>query len=137
MKRREAREQAFTLIFERSFREEPIEEMIAQATEGRQIEVDEFARRLAALAFERLDAIDQVIQKYSIKWNINRLPKVTLAILRLAICEIDGMEDIPVSVTINEAVELAKKFASEDDASFINGLLGAYVHSKEQGEGEE
>ena len=89
------------------------------------------------MAFERLDAIDQVIQKYSIKWNINRLPKVTLAILRLAICEIDGMEDIPVSVTINEAVELAKKFASEDDASFINGLLGAYVHSKEQGEGEE
>lgn len=137
MKRSEAREQAFTLIFERSFREEPIEEMIAQAAEGRQIEVDEFARRLATLTFEQLAAIDGVIQKYSIKWNINRLPKVTLAILRLAICEIDQMEDIPVSVTINEAVELAKKFASEDDAAFINGLLGAYVHDKGQNEGEE
>lgn len=127
MKRRLSREQAFMLIFERSFRDEPIEDIIEQATDGRSISVDDFAKALATTAYEKIESIDEVITKYSTKWKINRLPRVTLAILRMSICEIDEIDDVPISVTINEAVELAKKFASEDDAAYINGVLGTYV----------
>lgn len=130
MKRRQSREQAFMLVFERSFRDESIEEIIEQATDGRNIVVDDFAKNLAKETCDRLISIDDIIQKYSTKWKLNRLPRVTLAILRLSVCEIDNVDEVPISVSINEAVELAKKFSTEDDASYINGVLGAYVRER-------
>ena len=58
---------------------------------------------------------------------MNRLSKVTLAVLRLAIGELMFFDDIPVAATINEAVELAKKYSTQEDANYVNGVLGAYV----------
>ena len=127
MKRSQSRETAFLVIFEKSFHDEPIEVLLENAREIGEIQINEFAEKLIATTFQHVELIDEKIKQYSIKWKINRLSKVALAILRLALCEIDYYEDIPISVSINEAVELAKKFASPDDASFINGLLGAYV----------
>ncbi len=127
MKRSLAREQAFMLVFEKSFRDETVKEIIEKACEGRNIEVDAFARELTEKVFASLPELDEIISQYSTKWKINRLPRVTLSILRLSICEIQKMDQVPVSVTINEAVELAKKYASPEDASYINGVLGAYV----------
>ncbi len=129
MKRRDARETAFTLIFERSFREESLDNIIRSAVIGRGIEVDEYAYKLADLTFENLSVIDQKIEAHLTGWKISRISRVTLALLRLAICEIDHFADIPVSVTINEAVELTKKYAGEEDASYLNGVLGGYVKS--------
>ena len=72
-----------------------------------------------------LKEIDELIDRYSVRWKTSRLPKVDLAILRLALAEICYLTDIPVSVTINEAVELAKKYSTEKSSKFINGVLGS------------
>ena len=75
--------------------------------------------------------IDEEIQSVSIGWNLGRMSKVVLAIIRLAVAEMKYMEDIPVSVSINEAVELSKIYASGEDASFVNGVLGTISRKKE------
>lgn len=76
-------------------------------------------------AASNLKEIDELIDRYSVRWKTSRLPKVDLAILRLALAEICYLTDIPVSVTINEAVELAKKYSTEKSSKFINGVLGS------------
>ena len=78
-------------------------------------------------AAENLEKIDATIDRYSVRWKTSRLPKVDLAILRLALAEIFYLDDIPFSVTINEAVELAKKYSTENSSRFINGVLGSAV----------
>ncbi|MBU5677565.1 transcription antitermination factor NusB [Alkaliphilus sp. MSJ-5] len=74
-----------------------------------------------------LTDIDRVIEEYSKGWKLNRIANVDLAILRLAFAEILYMKDIPYRVSINEAVELAKLYGSDETPSFINGILGKYV----------
>ncbi len=72
---------------------------------------------------QNLEEIDKIISENANKWTFERLNKIDVAILRLAIYEILFMEDIPKSVSVNEAVELAKEFGSDDSFSFVNGLL--------------
>ncbi len=128
MTRKEERELAFTLIFEKIFNDDlTVEEIIKNAVEARLIEENVFACSLAQLTYDNRDEIDKIISENSVGWKIERLPKVTLAIMRLAFCELLYVPSVPTGVTINEAVELAKKFASQEDASFINGILGKYV----------
>ena len=128
MTRKEERELAFTLVFEKIFNDElSIEEIIDNAVEARLIEDNTFAFSLAHLTYEHIVEIDAIINENSVGWKVERLPKVSLAILRLALCEIMYIPSIPNGVSINEAVELAKKFSSNEDASFINGILGKYV----------
>lgn len=74
---------------------------------------------------KEVSAIDQYIIKNSKDWTIDRMSRIDLAIMRVAIFEILYREDIPASVSINEAVELAKKYSHEDAGSFINGILGS------------
>ena len=71
-----------------------------------------------------LKEIDEIIEEKATDWTIDRISKMDLPILRVAIFEIKHREDIPVGVSINEAVELAKKFSGEESGKFINGLLG-------------
>lgn len=128
MTRKEERELAFTLIFEKIFNDElSVDEIINNAIDARLIEDNTFAFSLAQLTYEHIEEIDEIINNNSVGWKVERLPKVSLAIMRLAICEILYVPSIPSGVSINEAVELAKKFASQEDASFINGILGKYV----------
>lgn len=127
MKRRVARENVFFLAFESILNKSPIDELIELAYIGRECSLDEYANSLIHLIVQNETELDEKIAKHLNKWRIGRLPKTTLAILRLAICEIDHIEGIPVSVTINEAVEIAKKFATDEDAAYINGVLGSYV----------
>ncbi len=125
MTRRQAREQAFILIFEKSFHPETtVEELIAAAHEARYLEVDAFAALLATTEQEKQAEIDALIEQTAIGWRKDRLARVSLALLRLALCEMLYIEDVPVNVSINEAVELAKVYASQEDAAFINGVLG-------------
>ena len=133
MTRSEAREQAFILVFEKSFNQsDTLDNIIANAQAGRDFVVDKFSYALAQQAYDHLEQVDGVIEKYSRKWKLDRIVKVSLAILRMSISEMLYLEDIPVSVSINEAVELAKKYATEDDASFVNGVLGAVAKDLEQ-----
>ena len=127
MKRREARESAFLLIFEKMFRDESMQDIIDTAIDSRAVELDDYATDLVLKVADNEVELDESIEKYLDKWKLNRIPRVTLAIFRLAVCELKYFADIPVKVTINEAIELAKKYATEDDASYINGVLGSYI----------
>lgn len=131
MTRTQEREQAFIMIFEKSFNTEvDIDELFSYAYEANDFEKSLFTESLTKLTYEKLDEIDSIIEKYSIGWKIARLPKVTLSVLRLAICEILYVDSVPESVSVNEAVELAKKYATESDASFINGILGTFLREQ-------
>lgn len=133
MTRKEERELAFTLIFEKIFNDElTMQEIFENAVEARLIEENTFAFSVAQLTYENCEEIDRLINENSVGWRVERLPKVSLAILRLALCEILYVPSVPTGVSINEAVELAKKFATQEDASFINGILGKYVRENEE-----
>ena len=124
MTRREAREQAFILIFERSINHETTDEIIDDAEWSGDIFIDEFAEKAAQGAEQNEGSIDERIAANIRGWAMSRLSKVSLSLLRLAIYEMVYEEDIPLSVSINEAVELAKKYGGVDDAPFVNGVLG-------------
>ena len=123
--RYKAREQGFILIFEMLFNDDGLEQIIANAEESRDLEVDDYALKLARGVEEEKDYIDGLIGENLKKgWTIRRISKPSLAILRLAVYEIKFRGDVPDSVAINEAVELAKKYTI-DESGFINGVLGA------------
>lgn len=122
-KRSEEREQAFCLLFQSLFNTDENFEIYEENIES----VGDYARSIALGVEEKKENLDGLIEKYSKGWKVKRLPKVNLAILRLAAYEILFVDDVPESVAINEAVELAKKYSGESDYSFINGVLGALV----------
>ena len=131
MTRSEAREQAFILLFEKIFNpEQSVEEMKAVAEACGTFSMDAFSERLSTVAVDHTDECDRRIEENLRGWKLSRLPKVTLAILRLALAEILFCDDIPDSVSVNEAVELAKKYGGEEAPKFVNGLLGTVVRSK-------
>jgi N utilization substance protein B len=78
---------------------------------------------------ENMDSIDTYIEKHLEGWNINRIAKVDLAVLRIAVYEIIYRKDIPVQVSINEAIEIVKKYSTDESFKFINGVLGGLVRS--------
>ncbi|MBQ6848723.1 MAG: transcription antitermination factor NusB [Clostridia bacterium] len=124
MSRRKSREQAFALLFEKSFNDLPVMDLAEGAQDAREMIIEPFALALAQGAEEKLAEIDARIDEFSHKWSRNRISRVALAVLRLAVYEMLYEEDIPVSVAINEAVELAKKYGGDEDSSFVNGVLG-------------
>lgn len=125
MTRREAREQAFIILFEKIFDDEStITEIVETAKEAELIKINSFAENTLNAVEEHFSEIDEIIEANSQDWTLGRLPKVTLAILRLAVAEIKYIDDVPNGVAVNEAVELAKKYGTNEDASFINGILG-------------
>ena len=80
----------------------------------------------------RLEEIDATIEKRCNQWKMDRLAKVDLAVLRLSVCELMYMDDIPDSVSINEAVDMAKKFGGEESGKFVNGVLGRVARGKDE-----
>lgn len=130
MTRTEAREQAFMVLFEKIFdSESTLTEIIENAHETELLKINGFAENLLKTVEDNSEEIDSVISNNSEGWTTERLPKVSLAILRLAVCEIKYIDEVPNGVAINEAVELAKKYGTNEDASFINGILGAVVRA--------
>ncbi len=131
MKRSEAREQAFILVFEKIFNPElSVNEMKEYAADSELFELDAFAEKLLAAVCENEESIDEKISSFLKGWTLQRIPRVSLALLRLSVAEILFFDDVPDSVSANEAVELAKKYAGEEDASFINGVLGSVIRGK-------
>ncbi len=130
MSRRKSREQAFALLFEKSFNDLPVMELAEGAQDAREIIVEPFALELATGAEDKLAEIDVRIDAHSHKWSRDRISRVALAVMRLAIYEMLYDDDTPVSIAINEAVELAKKYGGDEDSSFVNGILGTI--SREQ-----
>lgn len=126
MTRREAREQAFMVLFEKIFDDEStISEIVEIAKENELIKINNFAEALLKAVENNFDEVDSVIEANLQDWTLSRLPKVSLAVLRLAVAEIKYVDEVPNGVAVNEAVELAKKYGTSVDAAFINGVLGA------------
>ncbi|MDD6620589.1 MAG: transcription antitermination factor NusB [Eubacteriales bacterium] len=130
MKRSEMREQAFFLAFENLFDNgENIDELMELYSEN-VCELSDYAKSIFKGISENKEELNSTINTYSKSWKASRLPKVSLAILYVALYEICYVDEVPDSVAINEAVELAKKYAASEDASFINGILGAVARGR-------
>ena len=129
MKRSEAREQAFQLVFEMGITGDSVDATIDAAGMSRDLILDDFAEKLATGVEQNREKIDEQISCYIRGWKFSRLSRVAVAALRLAVYEILYEYNIPDSVSINEAVELAKKYGSVEDAPFVNGVLASVVKS--------
>lgn len=123
--RKLAREMAVEFLFQIEFQKADIKEQVEDFLDS--LEPDNFDKNYF---FEIVNGvlncqaeIDELISKNAKGWTLDRIAKVDLAILRVAIYEIRHREDIPLSVSINEAVEIAKKFGTDESSKFINGLL--------------
>lgn len=135
MQRKQARENAFMLIFESVCKkDETAEEIFTKATELRGLEYDNYVTEVFFGAYENADVIDERMEKHLKGWKKDRISPVSMAILRLGFYEMLFMADIPSKVTINEGVELAKKFDDEKSYSFVNGVLNAMAHELSENE---
>ena len=159
MSRKLAREVAFKIVFSNSFQTEKEKEELLEETnqlienlakdteilndivedtnsektsltsEDITTEDKNYIQEVTAGVFDKTNELDEKIKMYLKGWTMERISKADLAILRLAIFEILYREDIPYKVSINEAVELAKKYGEDSSPSFINGVLAALINS--------
>ena len=128
MSRTNARKNAFYLIFQHDFvgieSMDEAKEIFFAESEEEVTETDKkFIDTLVNGTFENIENIDEIIASVAKGWTIERMPKVDLAILRMAVYELK-FGSTPTKVAINEAVELAKKYSSDNAPSFVNGVLG-------------
>ena len=136
MNRRSLREQVFKLLFRVEFNaKEEMEEQCRLFLEHEDVEMaendaDYVVEKYTAI-HERLEEIDQMINEKAKGWSTDRMGKVDLTIIRLAVYEMKYDDTIPEGVAINEAVELAKKFGQDESAGFINGVLAKFVEKAE------
>jgi len=123
--RRRSREQALQALFYMDMQREPVEDPVAlfcdSFTQERPAET--FFHRLIAGVREHRDTIDTVIERYSSNWKISRMSCVDRNVLRIAVFELLFCEDIPPKVSINEAIDVGKRFGTEESGAFINGIL--------------
>lgn len=130
MKRKKSRELAMKLLFESSINEKEIDEAIQDYIENNENTSDldfNYIKMILNGIKENKIFLEDKIEKSLTNWKITRLPKVNLAILKIACYEIFFLEEIPDKVSINEAVELAKKYSDDKAPSFINGVLGSMM----------
>lgn len=127
MTRREAREAVFGLLFETEFRsDESIDNIYKISTENREIHEDPYIHEVYFGTLDKLSQIDEMIEAHAKGWSISRMSHVSRTVLRLAVYEMLYMHDrVPLRVSINEAIELSKKFDHEKARGFINGILNA------------
>ena len=131
LSRSESREQAFMLLFSKSFDDEPLEATIDDNAEMFEGGVCGYALAVVGAIEEKKEELDADIAKFLKKgWSISRISRPSLAILRLALYEIKYIDSVPASVSINEAVELAKKYTI-GESKFVNGILGSYIRTTE------
>lgn len=131
-----AREEAFLLVFEMSFGDAAAQELADAAAEGRDAAVSGYAVKAAAAVREHWQELDELIDRFSTRWRVGRLPRVTASVLRLAICEMTWL-GVPTGAAIDEAVELTKKYGGDGDPAYVNGVLGGYARSREAAEEKE
>jgi transcription antitermination protein NusB len=148
--RRRARHQALHILYQREITGQQVTEILSGDTwDVRPLDVEDvdegldigaptpFAQGLLRGVEENQDDIDATIERLSQHWTLSRMPLVDRNILRIAVFELLHEESIPSSVTINEAVEMAKVYGGEDSSKFVNGILGKLAEDCAVTEGEE
>jgi N utilization substance protein B len=118
--RREARRIALDVLYEHEISGRPLAEVLGRYASQPGFE---FAARLVGGVQENWSRLDEVISAYAEEWTIDRMPVIDRNLLRIGVFEILNLEDVPPAVTMNEAIELAKKYSTSDSSRFINGIL--------------
>ena len=152
MTRANARELAVHLIYARNFTGEEPEQVVSsrldkeyydKLKEFNQVYTERPSRAqvgyidtVVAGVANREEELNEIIQKFSIGWDVSRISRLTLSILQLAIFEIQYVEDVPTGVAISEAVRLSKMYDGNDTGSFVNGILSTFTRSLTAGEEE-
>jgi transcription antitermination protein NusB len=124
-KRRRSRELALQVLYQLDITKQDAIRAIAQSRDhfSEKEERDGFAERIVLGVLEHGQEIDRLIEQYSENWRLDRMSMIDRNILRMALFELLYCEDIPPKVTLDEAIELGKRYGSEDSGSFINGIL--------------
>ncbi|MEV6105475.1 transcription antitermination factor NusB [Streptomyces sp. NPDC051940] len=135
--RNKARKRAFQILFEADQRGASVETVLADwirhaRSDTRQPPVGEYTMQLVEGYGPRAGRIDSLISQYAVGWTLDRMPVVDRNILRLGVYELLFEEETPDAVVIDEAVQLAKEFSTDDSPSFVNGLLGRLKDLKPQ-----
>ena len=134
MTRSKTRENAFILVFEHLLRDDDINELYEIAEETEEITVNDDVKKIAGGTVEHSKELEEIISGYSKSRTIQRISKVNLAILEIAVFEALYDDKVPVNIAISEAVKLAEKYAYPEDVSFINGVLGTFSRDRKSGE---
>lgn len=124
MKRHEAREKALQTLFQLDGTELTIEEAMEHVMEG---ETDQFYKLLVEGTNSKQQEIDGKLKGHLQNWSLERLPKVERTILRMAVFELEYMDDAPSRVVLNEAIELSKTFGDDKSSRFVNGVLSKFT----------
>nr|PZN03125.1 MAG: transcription antitermination factor NusB [Bacillota bacterium] len=133
MSRKLARELAFKILFAIDAGGNTVDEAVKIAVDKPLNEdVEEFMLREVRGVLERKKQIDDIIDDYTVDWSLERLNVADRNVMRIAIYEMFFCDDIPISVSINEAVEIAKKYGDEKSPKFVNGVLGAVNRDMEK-----
>jgi transcription antitermination protein NusB len=117
--RHEARERALSLLYEAESKSITPDEVVADLP----VEPDPFTAVLCQGVTEHGPAIDETIQRFAKNWDLARMPALDRAILRIGVFELAHLDDVPRNVVINEAVELAKRYSTDESGRFVNGML--------------
>jgi N utilization substance protein B len=135
--RHRAREHVLKALYALELGEQPLDTISRTLIENGGLDAATlpFARDLFYMVAKNIPKIDLYITRLATNWNLDRLAVVDKNILRMAICEVEYMPDIPVKVAINEAIELARKYSTLESTSFVNGILDQVM--KDKGEKEQ
>jgi transcription antitermination protein NusB len=133
-RRRQAREIIIEVLYRLEIEgcEPPVAlERYKDVMEGK--DIAPFIERIVVGVMREKPKLDEIIDKYADKWSLNRMPVIDRNILRMSLYELENEDDVPASVTINEAVELANAYSTDDSGRFVNGILGHIVKDTEVG----
>ncbi|MER0444553.1 transcription antitermination factor NusB [Streptomyces sp. NPDC006711] len=133
--RNKARKRAFQILFEADQRGETVQTVLADwvrhsRSDDRQPPVNEYTMQLVEGYAEYVDRIDDLISTYAVDWTLDRMPVVDRNILRLGTYELVWEDETPDAVVIDEAVQLAKEFSTDDSPAFVNGMLARFKDLK-------
>jgi N utilization substance protein B len=131
--RRRARKDALEILFENEIAERPIAEVIENRRIARDDVPSDFTLKIVNGINDNRERIDDIIRAHTDNWAIERMPTIDRNIIRIGLYEMYYEEDIPFSVTINEAVELAKAYGMEESSKFVNGILGRVAGELKEG----
>ena len=133
MSRKDAREFVMKYMYQMDINQKYSLDDLELLLEEEKIDLDDrdFIDKSLKLLISNVNDLDKVIEQFLKGWTTNRIPRIDLAILRVAVNEINNLEDIPIGVSINEAVDMAKRYSTEESYRFINGVLGSYYRSLE------
>lgn len=129
MGRKVARESTMKLLYQMDINDDFSQKEMNIFLENNELKSDEieYIKDVVKGINENIEEIDSYIEKYSQGWKIKRIAKIDLAVLRIAIFEIMHKEDMPPQVSINEAVDVSKKYSTDESSKYINGLLGTFL----------